>query len=301
MQRGYFLLLNNMPENNEVKRKPGRTAIYLNNAERARAWRDRQRKLIAKAKQPVEPIVIERVVEKIIELSDSQENESMQVGSCFTGVTDEKILIIIKEKFGLYKAGDEKAKLMSSNAERAATTAREIIEFFSTQVDKLPESEEEFLKKSAEFFDQIKLCFQNAQQSIKARREMAKAKTDADHQKRINEIIQEVIGNDVDSINTKALAMGLLQYGSEETLLNEAMRLGVKKARFFISQEYELRAALKNNDPEKIAETIAEIRMACLDIGYTHTSKDGNKVYHAGWGDFVRYFSTVFTAEKDKN
>ena len=51
----------------EQTKRRGRPGIYSCAAERARAWRQRQKKLIAQAQQPVEPLVIERVVEKIIE------------------------------------------------------------------------------------------------------------------------------------------------------------------------------------------------------------------------------------------
>lgn len=52
----------------EMPKRRGRPATYANPAERARAWRQRQKELIAQARQPAEPVVIEKVVEKVIEV-----------------------------------------------------------------------------------------------------------------------------------------------------------------------------------------------------------------------------------------
>lgn len=56
-----------MADQEQPKRKPGRPGTYASSADRARAWRERQKALIAQAQQPAEPVIIEKVVEKIIE------------------------------------------------------------------------------------------------------------------------------------------------------------------------------------------------------------------------------------------
>lgn len=105
-------------------RKRGRPGTYSSDAERARAWRQRQRELIAAAKT-AEPVVVENVeVERIVEkrvpaLAKSTKNAHVTPNAS-------NLFPLLKERFAGYQ-GEENAKRFRTNAAKAATAAREIL------------------------------------------------------------------------------------------------------------------------------------------------------------------------------
>lgn len=85
----------------------------------------------------------------------------------------------------------------------------------------------------------------------------------------------------------RATAEAMQVYASREIGNAEAKRCGVDRAYFFITREFELRAALASNDPQKIAWEVAEVRMEAGERGRTWKDKD-ETCYNAGWSNFVR-------------
>lgn len=289
-----------MADQEQPKRGRGRPGIYASAADRARAWRQRQKELIAQAQQPAAPIIIEKVVEKIVEkrvevaagsnvIPIPGKNSTDRRSNALGRAPDAGRLIpLLQPKFGAY-GGEDRAKRLRTNAARAASTARDILGMFASY-EPIPETEKTFLEQTARFFDQLNAGFEVAQRGAKK----AKAQADADYQAkrkaRIAETIRQTFGETLDLAEVRATAEALQAFASREACDAEAKRRGVSRAYFFINREYELRAALKANDVQKIAREVAEVRMEAGEHG--RTWKDGNETcYNAGWLDFVDFRS----------
>ena len=162
-----------MAKNDSIKRGPGRPGTYANAAERARAWRQRQRELIAQAQQPVAPIVIERVIEKIVEIPVDRNIKPRRIRASVSIPDANKLAPVLKSKFTAYGGADQ-AKKLRVNVARAATTAREILGMFDAW-ERVPEAEKAFLEQASHFFGQLNVVMEVSQHSAK----LAKAKADA--------------------------------------------------------------------------------------------------------------------------
>lgn len=281
-----------MADQEQSKRGRGRPGTYASAADRARAWRLRQKDLIAQAQHPAEPVIIEKVVEKIIEKRVEipvDRSPPRARGKVATNAPDASRLIpLLQPKFGAY-GGEDKAKRLRSNAARAASTAREILGMFAAY-EPIPETEKTFLEQAARFFDQLNTGFEVAQRGAKK----AKAKADADFQAkreaRIADTIRQTFGPTLDLAEVRATAEALQAFASREAGDAEAKRRGVSRVYFFITREFELRAALKANDVQKIAREVAEIRLAAGEHGRAWKDQD-ELCYNAGWADFIKFRS----------
>lgn len=289
-----------MADQEQPKRKPGRPGTYASSADRARAWRERQKALIAQAQQPAEPVIIEKVVEKIIEkvVEIPVDRNIPPLASKPTAKTRSKatssapsaarLIPLLKPKFGTY-GGEEHAKRLRTNAARAASTARDILAMFATY-EPIPETEKLFLEQASRFFDELNTGFTSAQHSAKAAKAKADAEFHAQRQAKIAETIRHTFGDTLDLETLQATAAALQAYASRETCAAEAQRRGVDRAYFFIPRDFELRAAIKSADPQRLAREIAEIRLEAGEHG--RRWKDREEIcYSAGWQDFMQYRS----------
>ena len=297
-----------MADQEQPKRGPGRPGTYTSAAERARAWRERQKALIAQAKQPAEPVIVEKVVERIVEkvverivekvveipvdrnISPSAGKGTAKTrGKAASDTPDAGRLIpLLKPKFGVY-GGEEKAKRLRTNAARAASTARDILGMFAS-FEPIPEAEKDFLEQAARFFEGLNAGFEVAQRGAKKAKAQADAEWKAKREARIADTIRLTFGESPELDEVRTTAETLQRFASRETCAAEARHRGVDRAYFFIHREYELRAALKSNDPQKIAREVAEIRLEVGERGRTWKDRD-ETCYSAGWSDFLEYRS----------
>ena len=169
-----------MADQEQPKRGRGRPGTYASAAERARAWRQRQKELIAQAQQPAAPIIIEKVVEKIVEkrvevIADrnntplANKTHARTHGNAPGRAPDAGRLIpLLQPKFGAY-GGEDRAKRLRSNAARAASTARDILGMFASY-EPIPEAEKNFLEQAANFFDRLNAGFEVAQRDAKTKK-----------------------------------------------------------------------------------------------------------------------------------
>lgn len=269
----------------EIPKRRGRPATYASPAERARAWRQRQKELIAQAQQAAEPVVIEKVVEKVIEVpvpSDFGE----RVGGGKTKVQASKLFAVLQDNFGAY-GGEESAKRLGANAAKAAGTAREILRMLDRKAS-IPNAEQSFLREIVEFFESMHGLLRTAQGKAKLANAHAEVNSKVRQEIEIAEAVRRTFGDTIDPETVRAMAEALLAYSDPEAINAETKRLGVDRVCFFISRKYELKAALKRNDIPEVVRHVAEIRLAVGEQGRLSNHR-GKTDYDVGWADFVRF------------
>jgi len=289
-----------MPDQEQSKRGRGRPGTYTNAAERARAWRQRQKALIAQAQQAAEPVIVEKVVEKVIEkvvhvpappitATPTPKTPAKTRSKAPSGAPDAtRLLNHFQNRFSAY--GADRAKRLRSNAARASNTARELLAMFD-QWETEPATEKAFLAQVVQFFDRLNEGFEVTQHNARRAAEQAEKAMLAKHETRIKEAIRDSFGNVLDLEHVRATAAALQTFASRETQAAEAQRHGVDRSYFFIPREYELCAALKNGDAARIAREVAEARLEAGELGRTWKDKE-TLCYSAGWCDFLNYVRT---------
>lgn len=266
------------------KRKRGRPGTYSSDAERARAWRQRQRELIAAAKT-AEPVVVEKVVEveRVIEKRVPAPAKTTKRTHITPNASN--LFPLLKERFTGYQ-GEENAKRFRTNAAKAATAAREILSL-AQRGGTVPEIEEEFLRQAAQFFEHLNGIFHNAQAGAKRAAAKAEAERKAKHEAKIKELVALTFGTSPVAADVLAVGEALLRFDKDAgEWLGKRYKVG--KAYVAIYRDYQLKSALRNGDAAKVAREIAENRLEIGERG--RRWQDGDESgYAAGWADFETY------------
>lgn len=266
------------------KRKRGRPGTYSSDAERARAWRQRQRELIAAAKT-AEPVVVEKVVEveRIVEKRVPALAKSTKKAHVTPNASN--LFPLLKERFAGYQ-GEENAKRFRTNAAKAATAAREILSL-AQRGGTVPQVEEDFLRQAGQFFEHLNGIFHNAQAGAKRAAAKAEAERKAKHEAKIKELVALTFGASPTAANVLAMGEALLRFDKEagEWL---GKRFRVDKGYVALFRDYELKSAIRNRDAAKAAREIAENRLEMGERG--RPWRDGETTgYAAGWTEFAEY------------
>lgn len=277
-----------MADQEQTRRGRGRPSTYATPADRARAWRQRQKDLIAQGQQPAAPVVVEKIVEKVIEKVIEIPVDRSKSGSASKRNTADaqKLFPTLQDQFGAY-GGEDRAKRLRTNAAKAASTAREIIGMLDHKPN-VPETEKNFLLEVAIFFENMNGLFHGAQGKAKQAKAMADAEYQAKRTARIEEAILLTFGQKLDLAQVTATAKALQAFASREVQAENAKRLEVDRSYFFINREYELRTALKAGDAALIAREVADIRLEAGERGRRWNDKE-EICYSAGWSDFEKY------------
>ena len=275
------------------KRGRGRPSTYANASERAKAWRQKQKDLIAQAQSLADPVIIEkiveveRIVEKIVHAPAAVATSSKRISK---QPDAEKLLSILRTRFNGFK-GEESAKRFRTNAARAATSARDIISLLQGAGGVIPETEREFLQVVAIFFDSLNGVFASAQERAKAK----KAKDDREYKaKREGDIkakILDTFGPGPDPASILLMAEDLIQF---EKAAHDYLtaKYHVDKAYVFIQLDFELRETIRKQDALKAARHLAEVRIEIGERGRRWNDRDESR-YSAGWQDFIEYRANV--------
>lgn len=266
------------------KRKRGRPGTYSSDAERARAWRQRQRDLIAAAKT-AEPVVVEKIVEveRIVEKRVPAPAKPTKKAHVTPDAS--KLFPLLKERFTGFQ-GEDNAKRFRTNAAKAASAAREILSL-AQRGGTVPQVEEDFLRQAAQFFEHLNGIFHNAQAGAKRAAAKAEVERKAKHEARIKELVALTFGASPAAADVLAMGEALLRFDKEA---NEWLgkRFGVQKAYVAVYRDYELKSALRNGDAARVAREIAENRQEIGERG--RRWQDGEQSgYAAGWADFEEY------------
>ncbi len=266
------------------KRKRGRPGTYSSDAERARAWRQRQRDLITAAKT-AEPVVVEKIVEveRIVEKRVPAPTKSIKKTLVVPNASN--LFPLLKERFSGYQ-GEDNAKRFRTNAAKAATAAREILSL-AQRGGAVPQVEEDFLRQTAQFFEHLNGIFHNAQAGAKRAAAKAEVERKAKHETRIKELVALTFGASPAAADVLAVGEALLRFDKEasEWLTN---RFKVDKAYVATYREYELRGAVRSRDVAKVAREVAENRLEIGERG-RRWQNDDEAGYAAGWADFEAY------------
>lgn len=274
---------NGMIEGTE-KRKRGRPATYSSDSERAKAWRQRQRELIAAAKA-AEPVVVEKIVEveRIVEKRVPVPARSAKTAHVAPNASN--LFPLLKERFTGYQ-GEDNAKRFRTNAAKAATAAREILSL-AQRGGTVPQVEEDFLRQAAQFFEHLNGIFHNAQAGAKRAAAKAEAERNAKHEARIKELVALTFGASPAAADVLAMGEALLRFDKEagEWL---GKRFKVEKAFVSVYRDYELRRAVRDADVAKLARELAENRLEIGERGRRWQNGEESG-YAAGWADFEAY------------
>lgn len=270
------------------KRKRGRPSTYSSNAERAKAWRQRQRNLIEAAKI-TEPVIVEKIIE-VERFVEKQSHVPAKANKSAHPVPNASNLFpMLKEHFTGYK-GEENAKRFRTNAAKAATAAREILAL-SQRGGTVPQAEEDFLRQAAQFFEHLKGIFHNAQAGAKRAAARAEEERKAKHEDKIRELIVETFGTAQVAADVLAMGEALLQFDkdAEKWLCS---RFKVERAHANIFRKHELQSAIRNGDFAKVAREVAQIRQEIGECGRSWQNDD-ETTYSAGWADFQAFRTNV--------
>lgn len=275
----------------ERTKKRTKRAVYATDAERARAWRQRQKELIAAASQPTEPIVVEKVVEKIVELIVEKPvlttAEARKRHFPKTEPSADKLFPILKERFSGYR-GEENAKRFRTNAAKAATTAREVLTLISLSTVEIPVAEREFLQQSVIFFDRLNGMFQTAQAGAKRIAAKKEAEYRAKHDAKLREAQVKIFGQQPDPEVVLDVASSLLKFdkAADEWLQK---KYSVVRGHVYMLRTYELKRAVEQQDAIKSAREVAEARIDLGERGRRWRDNDGHENYAAGWADYEEF------------
>lgn len=267
------------------RRKRGRPGTYSSDAERAKAWRQRQRELIQAAKT-AQPVVVEKIVEveRIVE-KPVPVLVPAKAAQKARGVPDaSKLFPLLSVSFTRYKS-EENARRFRTNAAKAATAARDILDL-AQYWGTVPPAEADFLRQVAKFFDDLNQIFQGAQEGAKRAAAKAEAERKAEHEAKIRELVTLTCGT---AQAAEVLAMGeaLLRFAKDAPKWL-GKRFKVERADFIPHRHYELATALRRADAAKVARELAE---NCLEMGERGRKwKDGGVTgYYVGWDNFEEY------------
>ena len=266
------------------KRKRGRPGTYSSDAERARAWRQRQRDLIAAAKS-AEPVVVEKIVEVERIVEKHVPAPAKPTKNAHVTPDASKLFPLLKERFTGHQ-GEESAKRFRTNAAKAASAAREILSL-AQRSGTIPQAEADFLRQAAQFFEHLNGIFHNAQAGAKRAAAKAEVERKAKHEARIKELVALTFGTSPVAADVLATGEALLRFDKEA---NDWLckRFKVDKAYVFVYRDYQLKSALRSGDAAKVAREIAENRQEIGERG--RRWQDGEQSgYSAGWADFETY------------
>ena len=279
-----------MVGNTESKKRTKR-AVYATDADRARAWRQRQKVLIAAAARAAEPIIIEKTVEKVVERIVERPvplpAKTAKVRIPKSEPSADRLFPLLKERFTGY-GGEEKAKRFRTNAAKASTTAREVLSLLSYGNGQAPEAEREFLQQAAAFFERLNAMFQTAQVGAKRAAAKAEAEFQAKREARLQETIAGTFGDRPDPAKVLDTAAKLLEFDkAADGWLKE--KHDVVRGYVFLHREYALRHAIQRQDAAKAAREVAEARIEIGERGHCWKDDNGVAKYSAGWADFEDY------------
>lgn len=269
-----------------VKRKRGRPGTYASAAERAKAWRERQKALIAQAAAQTlpEPVIVEKikVVEKPIYLPAPKSLESKDPQAS-------KLVPLIKERIITEPYGEKKAKTMRANAARVATVAREILDLLASDSrgTGIAAIEKAFLENVERFFSALNFTFENTQVVAKAASAKHAREDQQRHEQQLAELANKTFGKSPSASEVLALANDLLAFEANANAWL-VKRYQVDRGSFFINRSYEFKTAIRAKDIKALIREVAYVRLDLGEQGQRFTYKEA-LCFTAGWANFERW------------
>lgn len=265
------------------KRKRGRPGTYANAAERARAWRERQKSLLATLNaQAREPKILEKIVEKPIYISRREPENNPQIVQAQVS----KIIPIIREHLIGNRNGIDRARALRSNATRVATLAKDLLSFVHSDA-RTVETEKIFLRDVERFFSALSGALENTQVAVRVAsvaRDRAEVKR---HEERLANLVVQIFGHSPLDSDVISLAEKLLAFEADSNSWL-VKRYQVDRGLFFIARSSEFETAFRTNDIKKMMREAAYVRMDIGERGQ-RIEYDNSLRYVAGWEDFVRW------------
>ena len=275
-----------MDEQLKIKRSRGRPATYASAVERAKAWRMRQKALIAQASASVpaaEPVVIEKIIEKPVFLPAEKSPRRSKPDAVAS-----KLVPLIKQRLTGY-GSEQRAKTLRANAARVSTTARELLDLLATdwRGSGIDAPEKAFLENVERFFLMLNSTFENAQLEAKAASAKQARQQQQRHEHELREMAVKTLGKTPTLELARALANDLLMF---ETAADAWLvkKLRVDRGRFHVNRSYEINKANRANDLAALLREIAEIRLEAGERGRQYTYQD-EQCYAAGWAEFEQW------------
>lgn len=243
--------------------------------------------MIAQAQQQTEPVVIEKIVEKLVEVPATlglrrplEEGQNQLEAS--------RLLAVLQDRFDRY-GGEDTAKRLRTNASKAAGAAREILSMLDHKT-KVPAAEHRFLHNVADFFESLSVQFEVVQRGAKRAKAQREAESKVRRELEIANTVRTIFGEPVDSEKVRAISSALFLCSSLEYRAAEARRLGVDSVFFSMDRASELQAALKGNNIPRAAALVAETRLSLEEQG-KRTIYRGKTYYDLGWRDIEHFRS----------
>lgn len=276
-----------MNEQKTVKRGRGRPATYANAAERAKAWRKRQKMLIAQATASVaipKPVIIEKIVERPVCVpSPKAARGSKPLAQA------SKLVPVLQERLtGL--GAEERAKAMRANTARVATAARDLLELLgpSWLTQKADSSEKKFLEQVEQFFLSLNSSLKTVQRDAKATSAKHTQEIQRRHELRLIELTVKTFGENPSLGAALTMANDLLMF-EKDAKAWLVQKLDVDYGHFAISNSsYEIKQAIRTNDLKTFLHAVAEARNEVGERGRSFTYQ-GQRNFAAGWAEFEEW------------
>lgn len=262
-------------------KKRGRPRKYESDAARAKAWRDDQAARIVELERLANkaPEIIERVVTVAKPSAGKIKADPA------------KLAAVVRSRYDQMHQGAEEAKRLRVNFNKAANTARDFVRTLSSE-DNLPADEIAFLSHAATFFDGLSAMLEREQSSAEAARAKRTKDREAKEKQAIANCIRELFGESLQVETVMPMANDLVTFDNvARDYLKEKHK--VDSGYSSIGSVFDLSHAIRKGDAAKAAHCIAAIKLDMRVKGWHWTDNHGERIYSAGWSDFIEYRTYV--------
>lgn len=251
------------------KRPRGRPKVHASNAERARAWRERQKQLLEEATTPTPPVIIEKVVERIPSAKGSHDHENS---------ADARKLVP-----GLADYSQDSLKSLMTNLSRTRSTLQDM---YRAAERARATTELDFLQRQLDFVDEMR-----RQAEILHRSKAANAKQRADdYERSLERTSEELFGKTPDRAHILTMALHLVRFGKKEGTDFLCRKYGNVKSDIdiqFVSEK-----ELERWNDARLMRFVASTKKAMPERPWS-ASLDGIRYYSPGWDDFKAFVASL--------
>lgn len=290
----------------EPKRRRGRPAKYSSDAERASAWRGRQRQLLAEAQaKAAEAQAAPRAVEKIVEIRSVKKETPKHATQrkAPKGPKAEVIGVMLRER----QVGPDRAKTLRTKAAATATFARELLLALGPEkallsaepgairwqeLEGLPSDSPErlFLAQMEQFFTRLNQDLEVVQRNAKRHVEEQKLVRAEKEERELRDLAVATLGPAPTLEAARRMASDLLHFCNaigEEWLKNRYHTDGALLPALF----HDFERSLKSDSVAAVARAIAKVRSEMYNRrGETWVDDfgryKGQRWVRASWEDF---------------
>lgn len=274
----------------EQKRGRGRPATYSSDAERARAWRERQKELIAQAQAVIAAPAAAPVAEPPVPKPVRRRKEKAAPKAVVPNAT--ALGAVLREQM---KVNKDAAKAMRTKAAQTATFIKDLKERAKGRWNSegLPwdAPEHEFLKQAEIFFLRLNAELEVAQRHAKRDEEERLRKWEEQRAQKLKELAVKVLGPAPVAADVLAMAADLDAFDGKAGREWLARRYEVSGGHVSMNLDSVSRRGLYSKDAKLAARAIAEAYESLSEesVGKLQRGFDKELYVSGCWNDFLAW------------